>query len=141
MQRNRFVTARRWLRGAASDLALATEIAHGFPARAAFHAQQAAEMAFKAILVAATDDHPTTHASSQLVRELRALPLEIPDDVASAGSSLDLYYLVSRYPDAAGDADPLDLVSPEDVTLALERAKRVLTFAGNAVEALERDDA
>lgn len=137
MQRSRFVVARRWLRGALSDLALAAQIADEFPARAAFHAQQAAEMALKAVLVAATDDHPTTHSSSELVRELRALPFEIPDAVASAGASLDLYYLASRYPDAVGDADPLDLVSAEDAALALLRAKRVVDFATTSLDRLE----
>lgn len=129
------------MRGAQSDLCLATDIASAYPARATFHAQQAAEMAFKAILIAVTDDHPTTHASSQLVRELRAVPFAIPDDVASAGSSLDMYYLISRYPDSVGDADPLDLVSPDDVALALERAHRVVAFASATVDALELDDA
>lgn len=137
MQHSRFVVAKRWLRGAASDLALATHIAAEFPARAAFHAQQASEMALKSVLVAATDDHPTTHSSSQLVRELRALPFEIPDAIAAAGASLDLYYLASRYPDAVGDADPLDLVSAEDAALALSRARRVVDFATTAVNLLE----
>lgn len=94
-------------------------------------------MALKAVLVAATDDHPTTHSSSELVRELRALPFEIPDAVASAGASLDLYYLASRYPDAVGDADPLDLVSAEDAALALLRAKRVVDFATTSLDRLE----
>ncbi len=137
MQPDRFVTAHRWLRGAKADLDLATVIAKGFPARAAFHAQQSAEMALKAILVAISDDHPTTHASSQLVRELRTLSFEVPDDVASAGSSLDLYYLVSRYPDAVGDADPLDLVSADDVALALKRARCVVDFAIATIDALK----
>lgn len=94
-------------------------------------------MALKAVLVAATDDHPTTHSSSELVRELRALPFEIPDAVAAAGSSLDLYSLASRYPDAVGDADPLDLVSTEDAALALTRARLVIDFAARAVDRLD----
>ena len=137
MQRDRFVTARRWLRGAESDLAIAALIANDFPARAAFHAQQSAEMALKAVLVAVADDHPTTHASSQLVKELRNIPFDVPNDVASAGASLDMYYLVSRYPDAVGDADPLDLVSPDDVALAIVRGRRVVTFATSTILALE----
>lgn len=137
MQPSRFIVARRWLRGAASDLALATQISSEFAARSAFHAQQAAEMALKAVLVAATDDHPTTHSSSELVRELRALPFEIPDAVAAAGSSLDLYSLASRYPDAVGDADPLDLVSTEDAAVALTRARLVIDFAARAVDRLD----
>lgn len=97
-------------------------------------------MALKALLVAVTDDHPTTHSSSELIRELRSLPFAVPDAVAAAGASLDLYYLASRYPDAVGDADPLDLVSNEDVALALERANRVVAFATTTVDSLARDD-
>lgn len=141
MQRSRFVVARRWLRGAIADLALAEDVAIRFPARAAFHAQQSAEMALKAVLVAATDDHPTTHSSSELIRELRSLQLAIPDAVAAAGASLDLYYLASRYPDAVGDADPLDLVSSEDVVLALQRGRQVVDFASSTVDTLERAEA
>ncbi|GAC1311776.1 MAG: hypothetical protein NVSMB19_26200 [Vulcanimicrobiaceae bacterium] len=51
-----------------------------------------------------------------------------------------MYYLASRYPDAVGDADPLDLVSSEDVVLALQRARRVVDFASSTVETLERED-
>jgi HEPN domain-containing protein len=69
------VTARLWLRGAEADLALATQIAQGFPARAVFHSQQSAEMALKAILVAVAGDHPSTHALCYFVRALRASPM------------------------------------------------------------------
>ena len=140
MQRSRFVVARRWLRGAASDLALAERIASEFSARTAFHAQQSAEMALKAVLVAVIDDHPTTHSSSELIRELRSIPFHVPDAVAAAGASLDLYDLASRYPDAVGDADPLDLVSSEDVALALERARRVVAYATETLTGLEAQD-
>lgn len=132
MQRDRFLVARRWLRGAESDLALAREIATNFAARAAFHAQQAAEMALKGAIIAATDDHPTTRSSGTLVRELRAVPVSVPDEVLAAARTLDLYYLASRYPDAVGDADPLDIV----VVVALARAERVVGFATATVDAL-----
>ncbi len=96
-------------------------------------------MALKAVLVAATDDHPTTHSTSTLVRELRDVPLDVPDDVGAAASALDLYYLTSRYPDAVGDADPLDVVIEEDVLLAVSRARRVVDFAAAAVDRLAHD--
>ena len=136
MQRDRFAVARRWLPGAEADLTLGRNIASDFAARAAFHAQRAAEMALKGAIIAATDDHPTTHSCGTLVRELRAVPIAVPDDVAAAATTLDLYYLTSRYPDAVGDADPLDVVMPDDVAVALERAARVVRFASATIDAL-----
>ena len=136
MQRDRFVVAERWLHGAATDVALAELIADGFAARAAFHCQQAAEMAIKAVLIAATDDHPTQHASSELLRELATLEIAVPSDVSAAANALDLYYLSARYPDAVGDADPTALVPPDDARRAIERARLVLAFARAAVTSL-----
>ena len=136
MQRDRFVVAERWLHGAATDVALADVIVGDFAARAAFHCQQAAAMALKAVLIAASDDHPTQHASSELLRELAALDIAVPSDVSAAANALDLYYLSARYPDAVGDADPTLLVPPEDARRAIERARLVLADARAAVASL-----
>jgi len=43
-----------------------------YPSRACFHAQQAAELALKALLIALTDDHPRSHIGDVLIRELQA---------------------------------------------------------------------
>ncbi len=136
MQRDRFLVAERWLHGAETDIAMADRNADEFAARAAFHAQQAAEMAIKAVVIAASDDHPTTHASSELLRELGSLNIAVPADVVAAAGALDLYYLASRYPDAVGDADPTELVPPEDARRAIERGRLVIAFARSVVASL-----
>jgi len=72
MQRDRFVAASTWLGNAQVDLEVATEISGRYPSRACFHAQQAAELALKALLIALTDDHPRSHIGDVLIRELQA---------------------------------------------------------------------
>ena len=139
MQRDRFLVAERRLHGAETDVALADRNADDFSARAAFHAQQAAEMAIKAIIVAASDDHPMIHSSSELLRELASLEIAVPHHVIAAASKLDIYYLAARYPDAVGDADPTLLVPPEDARRAIERARLVLAFARSTIASLATD--
>lgn len=110
MQRDRLVAARIWLENARVDLAVAAEIAERFPSRACFHAQQAAELALKAALIAVADDHPRTRVADVLVGELVDLGIDVPVDVAEAANRLDLFYMGSRYPDALVGADPLKVL-------------------------------
>lgn len=128
MQRDRFVVARTWLRTAERDLRLARAALDIEPSLGAFHAQQAAEKALKALLVATTDDHERTHTAGRLVRELRAADPSIPEAVERDATALDLFYLSSRYPDTVGDEDPGDVIARPDAALAVERAERVLAF-------------
>lgn len=129
MQRDRLVVARTWYRTAERDLRLARAALDIEPSLATFHAQQAAEKAIKAVLVAITDDHPRTHTAGRLVRELRRHDPSITDDLERDAAALDLFYLTSRYPDTIGDEDPGDVIAREDGTLALTRAERLLEFA------------
>lgn len=129
MQRDRVVVARTWLRTAERDLRLAHVAIEVEPSLAAFHAQQAAEKALKALLVATTDDHERTHTAGRLARELRLADVTISEEVERDASALDLFYLTSRYPDTIGDEDPGNVISQDDATRAVERATRVLDFA------------
>ncbi len=133
MQRDRIVVARLWLSNAETDLALAGEIAAKYASRACFHAQQSAEMALKAALIAVTDDHPRTHIGDGLVRELEALGEHVPADVASAANRLDLFYTGSRYPDALGGADPRKVLVEADARAAVDRARTVYAFANDVI--------
>lgn len=105
MQRDRLVVARTWYRTAERDLRLARAALDIEPSLATFHAQQAAEKALKAVLVAITDDHPRTHTAGRLVRELRRDDPSITDDLERDATALDLFYLTSLYPDTIGDED------------------------------------
>ncbi len=139
MQRDRFVVARTWLRSAERDASVARLILDAEPALAAFHAQQAAEKALKAVAVAASDDHPRTHATGTLVDELTSLGIAIEPELAAHARSLDLYYLAARYPDAVLDGDPGEAVPVEDARRAIDRSDRLRAFAAGAVERFVTD--
>ncbi len=129
MQRDRFESARTWLETARRDLRVARTVLDVEPSLAAFHAQQGAEKALKATLVALADDHPRTHTATRLVRELRSIDPTVDESLEADASSLDLYYLSARYPDAVGDEDPGDIIRRGDAAEAISRAERVLLFA------------
>ena len=84
----RAALARRWLAQARTDLVLATVVLErdreGLEGwAAAFHAQQAAEKALKAVLVARGEDPPRIH-------NLRALVAVLPSDLRLSASPDDL---------------------------------------------------
>ncbi|GAC1303041.1 MAG: hypothetical protein NVS2B3_13300 [Vulcanimicrobiaceae bacterium] len=135
MQRDRLLVARTWLRTAERDLRLARVAIAIEASLAAFHAQQAAEKALKALLVATTDDHERTHTAGRLARELRSGDATIPDEIERDATALDLFYLTSRYPDTIGDEDPGDVISAEDATRAVARGERIVAFVRTRIAA------
>ncbi len=76
----------RWLAHARSDLALAKLGLHQdvFPEQICFHAQQAAEKAFKAVLLHCRVDFPFTHDLSELLDTLAEAGIEVPAGFAEA---------------------------------------------------------
>lgn len=112
--------ARAWLAHAEGDLALASVQA---PAAVplellCFHAQQAAEKALKAFLLAHGESPPRTHDIGVLVEQVEAIALVPPS--LRAAASLTEYAVATRYP---GDAEP---VTPRDLAAALSHARAVL---------------
>ena len=118
--------ARRWLGKARTDLAVALAVLQKGPEMepwaACFHAQQAAEKALKAVLVAAGVEPPQVH-------DLRALRARMPAGIAldatdNALAELTLYATGVRYVfDAAlGEEDP----SWEEAEAAVVTAGRIL---------------
>jgi len=138
MQRDRFAAAAVWLRNAAIDLALATEVVERFPSRACFHSQQAAELALKATLIALSDDHPRSHVGEMLTNEISSLGVSVPPGVITAANRLDLFYIGSRYPDALGGADPSKVLQPGDAADAIALAQTVYDFAERAIRGAPR---
>ena len=134
MQRDRKIVAASWLAAAERDFRVGLATLAIEPSLSAFHAQQAAEKALKAMLVLVADDHPRTHAATILVRELMVLDTSAHELEADA-SALDLYYLTSRYPDAVGDVDPGDVIGVEDAERALKRSERVVAYARQKLDA------
>ena len=86
------------MRHAESDLAYALAKPKGvLPEHRCFHAQQAAEKAIKAVLVACGVDFRPTHSIAFLLRELKSRGIEIPAGIESA-TDLTTYATETRYP-------------------------------------------
>lgn len=121
--------ARRWLSKARTDLALATVVLEKGPDMdpwaGCYHAQQAAEKALKAVLVARGTEPPYTH-------DLGALAAVMPDDLSLDVSGSDLgdlttYATGPRYVFDAG-------TEAEDPTWA--EAERAVVVAGRIMAAI-----
>ena len=119
---------RRWLYMASEDLRTAElTFREGIHAQTCFHAQQCAEKALKALLVAQTDHAaPRTHF---IVELLRLLPAPILQDApADLAPVLDTYYVATRYPDALVGPLPEALPGREDARQALDLARAALLW-------------
>jgi len=116
-----------WLRYAHSDLELARlspppgVLLEGL----CFHAQQAAEKALKAVLVARGMPFPRTHSIGMLV-DLLPEGISVPGELQHAASLTD-YAVISRYP---GVSEPVD---EEECREAIRLAEAVLSWAESTV--------
>jgi len=88
----------------------------------AFHAEQAAEKAFKAVLVQAAVEFPKTHDLQALLLLLRNSGISVGQEVEQA-TALTRFAVEARYP---GDIEP---ITPEEVAQAIELAERAVTWA------------
>lgn len=90
----------------------------GHWAAAAFHAQQAAEKAMKAVQI-------RRHGSFDRIHDLWRLATLLKADatIADHCAELSAWYSAARYPDAGGEA------SEEDAKESLRRAREVVAWA------------
>jgi len=116
-------SAESWLQYAASDLELArvSGVQKVMLESLCYHAQQCAEKALKAALVACGLPVRKTH-SIGLLLDLLSDRVTIPSEVGDAAILTD-YAVTSRYP---GDAEP---VTVSDYQQAVKLAEAVLTWA------------
>jgi HEPN domain-containing protein len=120
-----------WLRHAHGDLALARarlgpEVVNEL---LCFHAQQAAEKAIKAVLIAHDIEPPRTHSITALV-DLLPSSVSRPDSLMAA-RALTSFAAVTRYPGQAGP------VSDEDQREAVRLAEAVVGWAEGVIGATE----
>ena len=92
----------------------------------AFHAQQAAEKAFKAVLSRRGLDFPLTH-NLAVLRDLLPSDIDLPRKVAEA-TALSVYVVASRYP------QDMDGVNEGEYREALDQAAAVVKWAASIVE-------
>jgi HEPN domain-containing protein len=133
MQSDRHTTACYWLETAQQDLFVADDYAARLPHVACFHAQQGAEKALKAVLTEFSGDAPRTHIAYQLLEELTATNIAVPEEIAAAARGLDKFYAPTRYPDALGGVNPLHAFSIGDATNACAAARSVIDWCSNQV--------
>jgi HEPN domain-containing protein len=123
--RRRAGNPREWLRRARSDLALA-QVARGREGvlleDLCFHAQQAAEKATKALLVARGVPFPKTHVIAELLTLAEDAGVSLADDIRQA-ARLTRFASQTRYPGAAED------VTADEHAEAVDVAARVVSWA------------
>ncbi len=118
-----------WLLRARSDLAAGRAIlgAPGvLPEDAAFHAQQCAEKAIKALLVHHRQPFPRTHVLEFLLDLLEQAGIAVPPEIQDA-VQLTQYAVEVRYPGL------WQAVSSEEASEALHTAERILDWAERQV--------
>lgn len=108
-----------WMRHARSELAVARMVDEGqiAPEILAFHAQQAAEKALKALLVQRQVEFPRLHAIGPLLKLCQEAGYERSEALADA-VTLTRYAVATRYP---GEEDP---VLPQEARYAFELATK-----------------
>jgi len=95
----------------------------------AFDAQQAAEKAIKAVLVARAADFPKTHSLIDLFSLAKGAGVNVPPDVCEAGT-LTRFAVRTRYPG-------LEDVTEKEYRRALELAERVVAWAEETIARTE----
>jgi HEPN domain-containing protein len=96
------------------------------PEQLCFHAQQAVEKAFKAILLHRQVDFPFTHDLTELRDTMDAAGIDVPPAFADA-DALTPYAVETRFPGLWGE------ISETDVSEALRLAEEVVRWAEEAV--------
>ncbi len=125
--------AAEWLRRARADMTVAalTDDERIAPEIAAFHAQQAAEKALKAVLVRRQIDFPHTHSIGVLLTLCEDAGLLGVQDLTDA-SGLTRYAVAARYPI---QDEP---VSRQEASEAATLAAQVFVWAFTQIQALNR---
>ena len=118
---------REWLRRAESSLVQASKTDERVCLEdLCFQAQQAAEKALKALLLAHGGRPPRTHSLAALLRLIRDAGENVPADIEPVVRLTD-YAVTTRYP---GAAEP---VTPEEYNEALCLAERCVAWAGKRI--------
>ena len=119
------VSPEEWLVHALSDLKLAKlgqEDPDILPEQICFHAQQAVEKAFKAVLLFSKVDFPLTHDLQELIEVCEEAGIALPEDLKEV-DTLTPYAVETRYP---GYWEPITEMDKEE---AIQLADKVLQWA------------
>jgi HEPN domain-containing protein len=121
-----------WLKMAERDLGYAElGAASGYHEGAAFHAQQAAEKAVKA-LVQSLHGAVRGHAITEMLRQLPA-SVAVPAEIRDAGQQLDKVYVTSRYPNGFAWGNPGDYFNEKDSRELIAYGKHILEWCRSQI--------
>lgn len=119
----------RWFRQAVRNLDSARhDLEEGFFEWACFKAQQAAELAVKALL-RSRGVARGGHSVLKLLEIVEAeLNVSVPPELKEAAAELDHYYIPPRYPDAYAEGSPYEFFTRDMAARAVRLAERVLEW-------------
>jgi HEPN domain-containing protein len=122
---SRLSSAAAWFSYAVEDIKAAKILmeAGQYPI-ACFHAQQAAEKAFKGLL-SATNDIEKGHSVSRLAKTVHELQYDANEPLPSVGK-LDRFYIATRYPDALPGSSAKDVFDIDDASDAIRVAEQTV---------------
>ena len=125
--------AERWLRQAEHELRAGETLSRtGFYAEAWFMAQQAAEMALKALMYFQGARFVREHSLTEILKQLVHNFPNLGQFQASAGR-LDQYYLTPRYPNAVPGGAPFELFTDAQAKEAVEMASKIVGAVGSII--------
>jgi len=96
--------------------------------------QQAAQKYVEALLVGVAGDIARTHSADGLPDELTRLGVAVDNDVRRGLLLLEKYYMITRYPDTIGGADPTRAFDEQEARRAIGCAERITTYCETRLE-------
>ncbi len=119
----------RWMRQAEHNLSSAERDANFKDYNwACFKAQQAAEMAVKALLLG-LGQPAMGHSIVALLHQVADLQFPVPEVLVECAQRLDRLYIPSRYPNAHPAGSPFEFYNYTDAQQAIADARQVIEFA------------
>ena len=129
----------RWFNSALRTLSSARgDLERGDYNWACFKAQQAAELAVKALL-RGLGLSAYGHSVSRLLREVSSRGVEAPSGVVEAASSLDKLYVPTRYPNAWAEGSPHEYYTRSGAENALNQAKDIVEWIERSWRSLKSE--
>jgi HEPN domain-containing protein len=105
--------------------------ASGYHEGAAFHAQQSAEKAVKALILS-LHGAARGHAITEMLRQLPA-SVNLPAEILNAAQQLDRVYVTSRYPNGFAWGSPSDYFNERDSRELIAYAKQILEWCRSQI--------
>ncbi len=122
----------RWMRQAEHNLASAERDAYeGDYGWACFKAQQAAEMAVKALLLG-LGQPAWGHSVLALLKQIAGLQISVSPELLECAQRLDRLYIPPRYPNAHPAGSPYEFYNATDAQQAISDARQVIEFVRQA---------